>query len=467
MNKIFKVVFNHSTQTWRAVPELARGNCKSSRQSSLKPSKLTIVGILTPIFASYTFAASIGLHALNYQTPGNLGMGGEHHTTEIPNLHQGKEAKAHEDGGVAIGAKSKAGLGGVALGGAAQTENSGVAIGTTAKAAGNNSLAIMRQSSANGKYAIAIGTAASAEKKSGIAIGQHSYANAENAIVIGSSIKDANVYDGNQNAQASANDAIGIGTKVRVSGEKGIAIGREANASVLGGVALGANSVADRAKSSEGYLNDVESVKNTTKGTLGSISVGSAEATRQITNVAAGKEDTDAANIAQLKAVADMVKGTIVRSGTGGVTVNETEENGKQVFTVNITPAETVGIEKGDGIDITNKKVGDKTIYKISAIPTETTKVTNGKNITVTSNKSGDKTTYNVALNDDITVSNLTATNNVNAKNITAAEKVKAKDVEATNVKATDVNTTNVTATNNVNAKNITAAEKVKAKDVE
>lgn len=82
-------------------------------------------------------------------------------------------------------------------------------------------------------------------------------------------------------------------------------IGHNANTTVAGGVALGSGSVANRGKADAAavYLNDKKGVKETVKGDLAAVSVGNANATRQITGVAAGTEDTDAVNVAQLKAL--------------------------------------------------------------------------------------------------------------------------------------------------------------------
>lgn len=85
-------------------------------------------------------------------------------------------------------------------------------------------------------------------------------------------------------------------------------LGYNANATVEGGVALGADSVASREAGKAGYdpangdhQNDTT---GTWKSTAAAVSVGDAskKITRQITNVAAGAQDTDAVNVAQLKA---------------------------------------------------------------------------------------------------------------------------------------------------------------------
>ena len=55
-----------------------------------------------------------------------------------------------------------------------------------------------------------------------------------------------------------------------------------------------------------------EMIGNTVKGTYGVVSVGNDENTRQITGVAAGVKDTDAVNVAQLKALRDAVDSMLV-----------------------------------------------------------------------------------------------------------------------------------------------------------
>lgn len=86
-----------------------------------------------------------------------------------------------------------------------------------------------------------------------------------------------------------------------------VILGHNANATVDGGVALGAGSVASVDEKAVGYDPSGTDHSGDTTGTWKSkaaaVSVGDASKnmTRQITNVAAGKEDTDAVNVAQLK----------------------------------------------------------------------------------------------------------------------------------------------------------------------
>jgi autotransporter adhesin len=86
---------------------------------------------------------------------------------------------------------------------------------------------------------------------------------------------------GTDNAHASGAGAVAVGSNANASGSGSVAMGSGASANATNSVALGAGSVADRANS---------------------VAVGSQGHERQITNVAAGTADTDAANVAQVNA---------------------------------------------------------------------------------------------------------------------------------------------------------------------
>lgn len=102
-----------------------------------------------------------------------------------------------------------------------------------------------------------------------------------------------------------------VGTEANANVEKTAVLGYKASATATGGVALGAESAASRNDyDPAGYTAYIPSTANTsqqnainaTKATTGAVSVGSGTVRRQIINVAAGSEDTDAVNVAQLKA---------------------------------------------------------------------------------------------------------------------------------------------------------------------
>lgn len=160
-------------------------------------------------------------------------------------------------------------------------------------------------------------------------------------------------------------------------------IGHNANTTVASGVALGSGSVADREKADAGkvYLHEDKGVKATVKGDLAAVSVGNADATRQITGVAAGTEDTDAVNVAQLKAVESKItqagagaqKHTSVTEGTNiSVTEDGTNKEGGKNYKVSLAKDIDLGqdgsIKAGntiinkDGVTTNTVKAGDTTI---------------------------------------------------------------------------------------------------------
>ena len=234
------------------------------------------------------------------------------------------DAAASGEGALAIGQNSVAsGQQGTAVGFAAQATGKSSFAGGTEAQAGDNSVAIGTNAIANGQESIAIGrgtgNATDGFKKVdstfSIAIGSRAYVgeNSMSSVAIGGSSQVTNSGGGAAlGAKAKVTDSINgtaIGTSATVSGSKsGTAIGNGAKvlANVEAAVALGSQSVADRANGTAGYdvtgTDHSNDAAGTWKSGLGAISVGKTGNTRQITNVAAGSEDTDAVNVAQLKA---------------------------------------------------------------------------------------------------------------------------------------------------------------------
>lgn len=114
---------------------------------------------------------------------------------------------------------------------------------------------------------------------------------------------------GNENAITDVSNVISFGHQNTISANNAVAIGNGAGVSVEGGVALGVGSVASTAANALGYGAAEGETGIAWKATNGAVSVGSSvegkKITRQITNVAAGTEDTDAVNVAQLKKVSE------------------------------------------------------------------------------------------------------------------------------------------------------------------
>ena len=257
----------------------------------------------------------------------SVAIGAEADATGSRGIAIGKKAKATFVQGIAIGenAETTSSLG-LAIGASAKAHYSAIALGLQANASEFYSLAFGNNSTASGKNSIAFGKEAQATESQSIALGFKSSSLKDGSISIGSSA-NASHYDsiafgssaqalGNRSIalgfQSSASNAgsLSIGSSSEASYENGVALGRYAKAQAAYGVALGADSVANRASGQTGYVPSVGKITSTStptwKSTLGAVSVGSgtegSEKTRQIIHVAAGSEDTDAVNMAQLKA---------------------------------------------------------------------------------------------------------------------------------------------------------------------
>ena len=127
-------------------------------------------------------------------------------------------------------------------------------------------------------------------------------------------------------------------------------IGYDAKASVEGGVALGYKSNATVDKGAAGYDISTKAASTDTsstwKATASAVSVGDVanDVTRQITSVAAGTNDTDAVNVAQLKKVetkistveADAKKHTTVVAGANTTVTSGTNANGGAEYKVSV-----------------------------------------------------------------------------------------------------------------------------------
>ena len=153
------------------------------------------------------------------------------------------------------------------------------------------------------------------------------------------------------NALAEGDASTAIGPLARSKGKKSIAMGVNANSQVDGGVALGADSVSNRQQTSNAYIPSgadtaqVNAIK-ATKGTTGAVSVGSDTVKRQIINVAAGTNDSDAVNVDQLNAaIGGTAKATTVKAKDANVTVTKgtSAETGGREYTIGLGNVVTVG----------------------------------------------------------------------------------------------------------------------------
>lgn len=214
-----------------------------------------------------------------------------------------KNAQAVALDSMAFGTAANAwGQEGIAFGKDTGAGQNAVAIGSKANAWGQEGIAFGKDTGA-GQNAIALGSNANAWKNHSTAIGNSAVGGAEYGVAIGEGAIVTNRYkdDGSgkyvEDTEHPATDAV--------------AIGHNALTNVKGGVALGARSAAYVDKDIAGYdfLTKTASTSKDIawKSSWAAVSVGDSTHTRQITNLAAGFNDTDAVNVAQLKAVAEKI----------------------------------------------------------------------------------------------------------------------------------------------------------------
>ena len=239
------------------------------------------------------------------------------------------------DQNVAVGMTNTANGGSVVVGTSSEAENLGVSFGHGNKVIGSNSGGGQR----------------------GLALGNYLTVKGEEAVAVGT------------NASATADWAIAMGKNSKAEKETAMAFGYDSHAKANHGVALGAWSVADTAAGVSGYDPSTQAASTDTsaawKSTLGAVSVGDKTEgyTRQITNVAAGTQDTDAVNVAQLKkAVAGAADGndTLV-SGSNGLSLS-----GK---TLSMSVKDTAGNELKGSVDLSSVADGnDKLVSDNNAL---------------------------------------------------------------------------------------------------
>lgn len=167
--------------------------------------------------------------------------------------------------------------------------------------------------------------------------------NATHTSIIGSNNKAKNIKStivmGDENTLEGRQGVISLGNKNTIEADDAVAIGNGTTVTAENGVAIGVGSVADRVAGSEkgalgAFAPDTipKAEESTWRSTAGAVSVGYTvgNITRQITNVAAGSEDTDAVNVAQLKKALESID---VDAGTG-IKVDKITKDGKTTYKI-------------------------------------------------------------------------------------------------------------------------------------
>ena len=193
------------------------------------------------------------------------------------------------------------------------TKSSGdyaTSMGINSTASGLGAMAVGYGSTAAGTESVAVGTENNASGNFSVALGVGSNAGTANTDT-SSTTNGAAVAVGFM-AQATTTGSSAYGYNARALQDEGTALGVSSVANVEGGVAVGAHSIADVAKGAKGYLAGDSDTSTIWVSTAGAMSLGgntkdesgnAITVSRQITNLAAGTNDTDAVNVAQLKAV--------------------------------------------------------------------------------------------------------------------------------------------------------------------
>lgn len=169
---------------------------------------------------------------------------------------------------------------------------------------------------------------------------KNTVSDANNTVIVGDNRKvtgaNNSVIIGSSDAETTTtvNDAVAIGHNTEVSAEGGVALGSKSKATVAAGAA--GYDISTKAASTD--------TSSTWKATASAVSVGDVanDVTRQITSVAAGTNDTDAVNVAQLKKVetkistveADAKKHTTVIAGANTTVTTGTNANGGAEYKV-------------------------------------------------------------------------------------------------------------------------------------
>ena len=344
----------------------------------------------------------------------------------------GYQSKAKGSASIAIGKQNNSNLGDTITMGNSNTANTmgGIAIGknniadssigdpTTANKE-NSQIAIGLNNKATSLDTVAIGREAESTKTGAVSLGARTKAKGDYAVALGSASENKTVEAADYAvavgamSKATGDRSVAVGGGAEASASRSVAHGYKANASVADGVALGSNSKATVDKGVKGF-NPAETRTNKYSGlagtaqtsTLAAVSVGDgATATRQITGLAAGTNDTDAVNVAQLRSVNLKYAGD---TGNGDVLLDD--------GTLKI---------KGDDptfISTSADKNGVTVTAKIGADITNT----NGKAVAPTTN--GIATTDNVTQAINNSGWKVTSANNGGTTNGTTSEKVSPGD---------------------------------------
>jgi autotransporter adhesin len=271
MNRIYQSVWNETTGAWVATSETARAKTKSGRSRKRVMAQAVLAGVALMGGMSVANAQS---SAANYYF-----------------------AVSGTESGI-DNAIAAAGLNALAAGvNAHANQKDSIAIGTGAVADNTDSAAIGASAIASGRYAVALGYTATASLMDAVAIGHDAAATGSAALAAGGSASAAESGTAVGTGADAGYYATAVGVDTVASGNNSLALGNAARATRDNSVALGAGS-ATAIGAQTNYHGYALSAPQTS---VGEVNIGN----RTISGVAAGKDNEDAVNVAQLKAVND------------------------------------------------------------------------------------------------------------------------------------------------------------------
>ena len=391
MNRIYKVVWSQVKNCYTVVSEIANSHIRGGNRSRMGVVMLAVTVLTGGLGLQSTSAEAVKVQAgknttVVVTTDASTG-------DKIYTVNAADDAIAYEGEGDTKALKSTnadnrpQGGNAIALGRDAWAkEEKSISIGDDSWADAVSSIAIGDQASSCYENAIAIGKNADAADVSTVAIGDNAEANSMYTISIG------------KDSQAYCDAAIAIGHESAVDAERAIALGAESVNYVTDGVALGSYSYVYASAGVSGYdfYEGKESVNDSAvwKSTLGAISVGDTRfsddlKTRQITGVAAGREDTDAVNVAQLKQVNSKADQAVEAASKGW---NISTNGGNQT---QVAPSDTVDFTGDSNIGVSNN--GKQVKVELSKNLTGLESVTSAKAYVTSVDASDENSVTNVA----------------------------------------------------------------------
>lgn len=246
---------------------------------------------------------------------GTIGIGGNAEATGNWSMAMGQSSVASAKLSTALGHYSNVtSEKSVAVGPYASAQNGSfaTALGYSASTSAGSAVALGSYSAASGGASMALGYDSAANVNTGVALGAFSVAD-RGSKVHGYNVdsvgfgadEDIAAYIGKAEAYQTATED--FNAKLAVYNEKKAALADYPDNEQL------KTEYEEASKAAEASFDARNAIVSAYRSGLGAISVGTAGDTRQITNVAAGSEDTDAVNVAQLKGLKTLVDTKVLK----------------------------------------------------------------------------------------------------------------------------------------------------------